>query len=142
MTLYKQFESAINDLENTVNKAGPGFFAKEVIPKLQTISGLMVLENNKNAALQAYLDLYRNDIQLDIENCLLITDESTMDKKEQLLTQIKSHIRPKIKVLEYAFCYYLKDDSLLHAEIGNDRKVKSNSKQREFNEQPLSNINR
>ncbi len=135
MTLYKQFESVINDLENTLIQPGTNFFMEEVIPKLQNLSDLMVLENNKHAALQAYLDLYRNDLQLDIEKCLQINDESTMEEKEQLLTQIKKHVRPKIKVLEYAFCYYLKDDALLHVELSNTRSVKLNFKQKELKQQ-------
>jgi hypothetical protein len=142
MTLYRQFESAIDDVENTVLQTGSDFFVVEVIPKLQIISDLMEMRDIEHSDFQAYLQLFRNDIRLDIEKCLEITPGTPLEEKEALLNLIKKHVRPKIKVLEYAFCFYLKDDGLLHADNRNKRTSKMPSERRLTNKKLLGALDR
>jgi hypothetical protein len=142
MTLYRQFESAIDDVENTVLQTGSDFFVVEVIPKLQIISDLMEMRDIEHSDFQAYLQLFRNDIRLDIEKCLEITPGTPLEEKEALLNLIKKHVRPKIKVLEYAFSFYLKDDGLLHADNRNKRTSKMPSERRLTNKKLLGALDR
>ena len=142
MTLFKRFESAIENVENTILKTGADFFVSEVIPKLQNLIDLMEMRDVIHGDFQAYLDLYRNDLQLDIEKCLDVTPSTPMEEKEALLNLIKMHVRPKIKVMEYACYYYLKDDTLLHADPRNNRTPKLSSEHRQTHKKALSTMDR
>jgi hypothetical protein len=116
MNHYKKLEVAINTVQNTCLSDEEGFFVKDLAPKLMAVINLMHFSNIQHTAFNEYLGWFQNDIQLDIKRCSEVSVETSDEEKKELLEIIKKHVHAKLKVVDFAFIYFLKDKSLLFQE--------------------------
>jgi hypothetical protein len=116
MSIHKKLETAINEVLATTYIDEKVFFEKQFIPKIQSIRNLLLVPFIHDNAFHEYLEIYRNDIQLDITACQQIRPEASLDEKEALVKLIKAHIKAKMSVVVFAFSYYLQNKALLFKE--------------------------
>ena len=116
MTYYQKLEQAITNFEALELNDNEPFFIDPVMVQLIAIHDLMIFPNIVHEKFQQYIGWFRNDIHLDIQNCLQISAQASENEKLQLLTSIKKHVHAKLKVVEYAFSFYLPGNQLLNKE--------------------------
>ena len=116
MNHYKKLEAAINEVQALSFTNDEFFFIRELVPKLHAVSSLMQVPNIHHAGMTEYLGWFQDDIALDIQRCSALSPSTSIEEKEELLQLIKKHIKAKLKVLVYAFCYFLQDKSPLFVE--------------------------
>ncbi|MES2647941.1 MAG: hypothetical protein V4717_13760 [Bacteroidota bacterium] len=116
MSIHKKMETAINDVSaiNIIDEKV--FFEQQLIPKIQVIRDLMLFPYIHHNDFHEYLEIFRNDIQLDINACQQIKADAPIEEKEALLNLVKSHIKAKMRVVVFAFSYYLQNKALLYKE--------------------------
>jgi hypothetical protein len=121
MNYYQKLAEAINNFTAITLSEEENFFMDPVMNQLITIHDLLIFPYVENEKFQQYIGWFRNDIRKDINRCL---DAGMLDspaEKLHLLNAIKDRVRPKLKVVEFAFSFYLQNRELLkkdlHAEI-------------------------
>ena len=112
MNRHQKLELAIQEVEHLSFKEDEVFFINEVVPKLQVIHDLLNFPQIDHQGFKAYLSLFQNDVRFDIDRCSGISPSNTTESIE-FLELIKKHMQAKLKVLEFAFSYYLNDSTLL-----------------------------
>ena len=128
MNHYQKLEAAINAVLNLSFKEQDNFFVNEVVPKLQVVRDLLYFPNIDNIGFKQYLALFQNDVQIDINRCIC-SMENTIELTE-LLQNIKSHIKPKLQVVEYAFSYYLRDSAPLFKKLDKSKIIQFRTKRK------------
>ena len=121
MSHYKKLEVAINQILNLSFKEQENFFVNDLVPKLQTVRDLLYFPDINHEGFKEYLELFQNDVQTDINRCICISSTNTIELVE-LFQLIKAHIQPKLKIVEFAFMYYLQDITQLF-QNGNSNKI-------------------
>ncbi len=121
MSPHQKLQVAINEVLAVNYKEATGFFINELVPKLQTVHELLYFPAIDHPGFKEYLGWFQNDIEVDIQNCISLTSGNTMERIE-LLEIIKKHIEAKLKIVEFAFKYYLQDNSPLFQQ-GDQRKI-------------------
>jgi len=125
MNHYQKLEAAINEVQELSLKEEKDFIAKNLIPKLQRVRDLLYFPNIDDQEFTKYMALFANDVQLDINRCAN-AGENTIELTE-LLQNIKLHIKPKLRTVEFAFSHYLKDSTQLLQETKEGKIVKLKS---------------
>src|SRR5215218_3134464 len=108
MNHYKKLEAAINDVQETCLTDEDDFFVRDLAPKLMAVINLMHFTNIQHTAFNEYLGWFQNDIDLDIRRCREVSAQTPKEDKEQLLQLVKKHVHAKLKVVDFAFIYFLK----------------------------------
>lgn len=116
MNRYKKLQITINEILELQLQDDEIFFAQKVPQKLYALANLMNFPNIDNEEFKRYLAFFQNDIYLDVKRCMLVQNETSHEQREAIFSSIKLHIKPRLKVVEYAFAFYLKDKSLLFKE--------------------------
>ena len=111
MNRHTKLKNAINAIVDLKLENDEFFFTQKVPQLLFNVSRLMAFPEIVNPDFLRYLSFYQNDIKLDINRSIKLDPSSTLEEKESLLTLIKSHSKLKLKVVDFAFAYYLKDKS-------------------------------
>jgi hypothetical protein len=116
MSIHKKLETAINEVLAITIIDEKVFFDQHLIPKIQAIRSLMLFPYIHDNAFHEYLEIFRNDIQLDITACQQLKPGTSIEEKQALLNVIKAHIKAKMSVVVFAFSYYLQNRGLLYKE--------------------------
>jgi hypothetical protein len=125
MTFFQKVAEAINNFKAIELTENEKFFIDPVMNQLIIIHDLMIFPYIENEKFQQYIGWFRNDIRMDINRCLNVSSLATHREKLDLLNSIKGHISPKLKVVEFAFTYYLDNRELLNKEWGAEvRRIK------------------
>ena len=118
MTHYQKLQEAINNF-NLIDLAGnEKFFIDPVMTHLITIHDLLIFPYIDHEKFQQYIGWFRNDIRQDINRCLNVSPQTSLPEKQELLDAIKNRVKPKMKVVEFAFTYYLDNREPLYREWG------------------------
>lgn len=109
MNRHTKLKNAINDIVELRLENDETFFSQKVPQLLFRLLKLIDFPEVADPDFLRYLSFYQNDIKLDINKSLQLHASSSEEGKEDFLTRIKNHSKSKLRVVEFACAYYLKD---------------------------------
>jgi hypothetical protein len=125
MRYYQKLAEEINNFTAITLAEDEKFFMDPVMNQLIIIHDLLIFPYIEHEKFQQYIGWFRNDIRKDINRCLNSPLHASADEKLELLNAMKARIKPKLKVVEFAFSYYLDKKDLLKKESGAEiRRIK------------------
>lgn len=124
MNRHTKLKNAINAITELTLENDESFFTQKVPQLLFQVIRLMEFPEIVNPDFLKYLSHFQHDLNLDIKRSLQLTPSSTLEERDALLNLIKSHSIPKLKVVDFAFAFYLKDKTKLFKD---EDRVVSNS---------------
>lgn len=113
MNRYKKIQIAIKEILELQCENNETFFAHTVPQKLSNLKALMHFSMVKNEDFNRYISLFQSDIMIDMKRSLAINNNTNAIERAALLESIKKHSAQRLKVVEFACAYFLKDKAVL-----------------------------